>query len=614
MKALVTGASGFIGRHLIPRLIAQRYAVRGLYLPDEDAEAATRQGVEIVRGDLTAPATLQGIADGVSLVFHLAARVTDWGPLAAFRSVTVDGTRHLLEACRGTGIRRLVYFSSFTALGFSRDTAGFDEQAACVKTGIPYSDTKAEAESLVAQLGREYHLPYTIIRPANVIGAGSLWVKDVLDAFYRGPVPVIGNGTAPGAVVHVQNLLDGVMLATESDKAEGRTYHFIDDYTVTWAEYITTLGSWIGKRPRGRIPTAVAWALGAAAERLSAATAARPRASRIGAGVMGRNHMVSSRLAREELGWTTRVTYPEAMAEIRDWVATTYRPPRLKGQKDYHNYNVLITGGSSGIGLAVARAYAARGAHVAIFARNEAKLSEAKSQIEAARRSPRQQVIALPLDVGDETAVRTRSAEAIARLGAPDILVNSAGTVANDRFENLSGETFATIFRTNVLGMVHVTHALLPGLKARGGQIVTLSSAAGLMGLYGYTAYGGSKYALVGISECLRSELKHDGVTVTVVCPPEVDTPMPAAEQATMSAESRAVKQMAGVLTADGVAETVVRGVTRQRFLIVPGARARLLYAFHLLSGGWLTRVVSDRIVGRVRRARERRGPSTTNT
>ena len=191
MRALVTGAGGFIGRRLVPVLMAKGYAVRGVYLPGEDAAAAEREGVEVVRGDLTDPATLGGIAEGVTVVFHLAARVTDSGPLAAFRAITVDGTRHLLEACRGAGIRRFVYFSSFTALGFSRDTVGLDEQAACVKTGIPYSDTKAEAEALVADLGRRYGIPFTIIRPANVIGAGSLWARDVLDAFYRGPMPII---------------------------------------------------------------------------------------------------------------------------------------------------------------------------------------------------------------------------------------------------------------------------------------------------------------------------------------------------------------------------------------------------------------------------------------
>ncbi len=605
MRALVTGAGGFIGQRLVSKLLAKGYAVRGLYLPEEEAEAARRAGVEVVHGDLTDPATLAGITDGVTVVFHLAARVTDWGPRAAFRAITVDGTRHLLDACRGAGIRRFVYFSSIAALGLSRDTAGLDEQAECVQTGIPYSDTKVEAEALVADLGRQYGIPYTIVRPANVIGAGSVWVKDVLDALFRGTVPLIGNGTAPGAFVHVENLVDGAVLAAESEKAVDRTYHFIDDYPVTWAEYTTTLGSWIGRRPRGRIPTALAWWLGALVERICLVLGVRPPISRMAAGVMGRNNMVSGRLAREDLGWETRVTYPEAMAEIREWFETAYRPPSVKRQRNYHNYNIFITGGSSGIGLSLARAYAARGAHIVIVARNASKLAAAKGQIDAARRSPRQQVIALSMDIGDAAGVRARVAEAVSLLGPPDILVNSAGMVANDRLENLPEETFEAIFRTNVLGMVYVTRALLPALKARRGTIVNLSSAGGLMGLYGYTAYGGSKYAVVGISECLRSELKHDGVAVTVVCPPEVDTPMPAMEQATMSPESRAVKGMAGVLKPDAVAATIVRGVGRRRFLIIPGARARLLYVLHVLSFGWLTRVSSDLIIGRIRRSRQ---------
>ena len=602
MQALVTGAGGFIGRRLVASLLAKGYAVRALYLPDEDAEEAMRTGVEVVRGDLTNPATIAGIADGIAVVFHLAARVTDWGPLAAFRAVTVDGTRHLLDACRGKGIRRFVYFSSFTALGFSRDTVGLDEDAPCVKTGIPYSDTKVEAEVLVVELGRQYDIPFTIVRPANVIGAGSLWVRDVLDLLYRGPVPIIGDGTAPGAFVHVQNLVDGVILAAESETAIGRTYHFIDDYSATWAEYITTLGTWVGKRPRGRVPTALAWRTGAVAERICAPFGIRAPASRMAAGIMGRNHMVSSCRAREELGWTPRVTYPEALAEIREWVDTAYRPPAVKGQRDYHNYRVFITGGSTGIGLALARAYARLGAHVAIFARDEGKLRAARTLIEDARRAPRQQVLALALDVGDEAAVRTRTAEAMAQLGPPDILINSAGIIANDRFDNLSGDTIEAILRTNVMGMVHVTHALLPALKARRGQIVNLSSVAGLMGAYGYTAYGASKYAVVGLSECLRSELKPDGVTVTVVCPPEVDTPMVAVEEATISPESRAVKQLAGVLNPDAVARTIVKGVGRRRFRIIPGVLARVVYVLDALSLGWMARISSDLIIRRVRR------------
>ena len=273
-----------------------------------------------------------------------------------------------------------------------------------------------------------------------------------------------------------------------------------------------------------------------------------------------------------------------------------------KRQTDYRNYNVYITGGSTGIGLCLAKEYASLGANVAIFARDVSKLDTARSQIEAARRSTRQQVIAVSMDVSDEDDVRVGTADATARVGPPDLLINSAGIVANARFENLSRDVFEAVFRTNVFGMRHVTHALLPALKVRRGQIVNLASAAGLMGLYGYTAYGGSKYALVGISECLRSELRPDGVAVTVVCPPEVTTPMAAAEKATISPESSAVKQMAGVLDPTAVARTIVNGVARKRFMIIPGARAKLLYALHVISFGWLTRTVSDLVIRQFRR------------
>jgi len=105
----------------------------------------------------------------------------------------------------------------------------------------------------------------------------------------------------------------------------------------------------------------------------------------------------------------------------------------------------------------------------------------------------------------------------------------------------------------------------------------------------------------VGISECLRSELVHEGVAVTVVCPPEVETPMVETEKKTMLAEARAVKLMAGTLDPDAVAETIITGVARRRFLIIPGARARMTYVAHALSFGWTTRTVSDFVIRRAR-------------
>ena len=601
MKAMVTGAGGFIGSFLTRALIHRGYAVRGLFLAGEDAAAAEAMGVEVVRGDLTRPETLEGIADGIDVVFHLAARVLDWGAKPTFRRIAVDGTRHLLDCCRGR-VKRLIYFSSIAALGIHRDLAGLDEEAEAQKSGIPYGDTKAEAERLVTAYGRDHGLDTTIIRPANVIGPGSVWVRDVLDAMLDGPAPLIAGGSAPGAFVSVHNLVDGAILAAESPAAAGRTYHFRDDFDITWAEYIKTLGGWVDRTPVGRLPLGPARRLGALLEFFLTPLGIRPPVTRLAAEVMGRNHEVDTTRSRRELGWQSRVSLDEAMAEIRDWVLAAYRPSASGRIKHFYHRVVYITGGSSGIGLATARLLAAKGAHIVMMARDAARLEAAAAIVRSQRRSECQAVFPLAVDVTDEAAVRAAVARAVGETGAPDVLINSAGIVAADHFENISSAAFDAVLRTNVYGPRNVIAAVLPYMKSGGGHIVNVSSAAGLMGMYGYTAYGTSKFALVGFSEALRSELKPRRVRVSVVCPPEVDTPMIGIEAATIPAEAKAVKRMAGQLTAESVARSIANGIRRGRFMIIPGKIVSTLYLLHCFSLGWATRRTTDVIVALARR------------
>ncbi len=327
MKALVTGAGGFIGSFLLKELLRRGYSARALFLPDEDASDAQQLKAEIVRGDLTKPETLKGISDGIDIVFHLATRVLDWGSKKTFQRVMVEGTGNLLGESSGK-IERFVYFSSLAALGLGQDVVGLDEDALRKRCGIPYCDTKIEAEDLVTSFCNEHGMAYTIIRPANVIGPGSAWVRDILDAYYRGPLPLIDGGKAPGAMVYVTNLVDGALLAAESDKAIGRIYHFRDDYDITWKEYLETLGSWIGKKPLGNIPFKLAWGLGAFLEALLTPLGIRPTMTRLAAGVMGRNNDVDNSRARKELGWKSRVHLEEAIKEIEQWVKSVYIPAR----------------------------------------------------------------------------------------------------------------------------------------------------------------------------------------------------------------------------------------------------------------------------------------------
>ena len=120
------------------------------------------------------------------------------------------------------------------------------------------------------------------------------------------------------------------------------------------------------------------------------------------------------------------------------------------------------------------------------------------------------------------------------------------------------------------------------------------------MGMFGYSLYSTSKYALIGFSECLRSELKRYNIHVSVVCPPEVKTPFIEEEAKTLPPEARAVKNLAGLLEPRHVAKSIVHGIKKKRFLIVPSLLTKWLYFNHRISNGHLTRIISDWIVRHV--------------
>lgn len=255
----------------------------------------------------------------------------------------------------------------------------------------------------------------------------------------------------------------------------------------------------------------------------------------------------------------------------------------------------FITGGSSGIGLETAKEMARQGCNLVLFARGQARLDAVCETIRAMTVLPSQKVISLSMNVADNEDVQKKIAEAVDRFGAPDILINSAGVPGADYFENIGYDWFDQSMKINVYGSRNTVSAALPYMKAKGeGQVVNIASLAGLIGLFGYSLYGTTKYALVGLSESLRAELKRFNIAVTLVCPPEVRTPLLAEEAKSLPRETRALKKLAGLLEPDATAEAIVKGIRKKSFLVIPGLAAKLLYFIHRVSNGLLTRYVSD--------------------
>ncbi len=273
----------------------------------------------------------------------------------------------------------------------------------------------------------------------------------------------------------------------------------------------------------------------------------------------------------------------------------------------FSNKLAFITGGSSGIGLETACLLASQGCNLVLIARGKPLLDKACKTIEARIDKTAQNVNAISMDVANNNDVHQKIKNAVEKFGTPDILINSAGIGTADYFENISYDQFDKAMKINVYGTRNTISAVLPYMKRKGsGHIVNISSMAGLIGMFGYTTYSTTKYALVGFSECLRSELKRFNIIVTLVCPPEVNTPFIEEEAKTLPPEARVVKNLAGLLTPEQAAKAIVCGIKRKKFLVVPSIAAKSLYFWHRISNGFFTRMPSDIIIKFAARRSER--------
>ncbi len=337
---LLTGASGFIGGHLAARMAAEGRRVRCLVRATSDTTAlralATSDGgggVELVIGDLRNRDSLRRAADGCDQVVHSAAMASDWGTVAEIRAANVTGTADLAAAAVAVGVRRFIQISSTDVYGYPGDP-GVTEDYRPVGFTNWYSQTKRDAEAELTRIAAGTGLETVILRPATVYGPGATAVVGEMTRSMRGRyLPSISGGRAVAGLVHVDNLVDAVLLALSRPEAAGESFNVVDGLDVTWGQFLGGIGVGLGyPRPWIRLNFRMAFLIAVfleegyrALRRLTGLSTA-PLLTRAAVQILGIDQDFSNAKLCATLGWTPRVDYAQGLAATIAWLRDDYLP------------------------------------------------------------------------------------------------------------------------------------------------------------------------------------------------------------------------------------------------------------------------------------------------
>lgn len=326
--ALVSGATGLIGAHIVEHLLADGWSVRALVRDAARAGWLSRLDVAPVTGDVLDQPSFVRAAAGCDYVFHCAAAITARGRWREFQQVNVDGTRNAIAAASRSNAR-LLHLSSVAVYGPARwATPGHrTDERTSLETPIPeeawYARSKREAEQLVLTAHEAGRVWATAVRPAVVYGPRDRqFVPRVARLLERGIAPLVGGGRTTLAIVHAANVAQGAVLAATSDVAGGEAYNLANDFDVTAAEFFRLAAEGMERSVRFvKVPVPLA-RLGLALVK-GATPLFSNRALAVAAAssvdFLARDNPFSSDLARAELGWSPTVTHEQGVPDAFRW-------------------------------------------------------------------------------------------------------------------------------------------------------------------------------------------------------------------------------------------------------------------------------------------------------
>ncbi len=323
MRALVTGGCGFVGRYLVRALLEQGHTCRLLVRASSDTQWTNGlSGIELFEGDITRPQTLEGIADDIDVVFHLAAEghvsAVSKESLERFVNVNVGGTENLLAACKGKSIRKFVHFSSTAAMGLIKKPL-VDESDPPQPVTL-YQKSKLQSEKAALEKGKAFGIAVVVVRPCMIYGVGGKGeFHKMCRLMKKGFFPKVGFGRNLTPLVHVSDVVQGAIKAAENGKS-GEVYLLTSAKSISMdqmRQYV--MDAW---GERAIYPYVPVWLMVAAAwafEILGRLTGKAPLATRrnIASTVWDREFSIEK--AKHDLGYQPKVDFKDGIRQTVEW-------------------------------------------------------------------------------------------------------------------------------------------------------------------------------------------------------------------------------------------------------------------------------------------------------